>query len=419
MPKLSEEEYILKAASLYGLSDMEIDALKKDFSGEQPNEYIRKRCKALFDLYEIYKSKEYNDKIDTDENGLIIIDDYAYKISKRRLLDSKIGRGWLISSNLEDFLIVAPADLSNDINPNYINIAEKNNFLMPQLARQLGIDATIYYKGESNEIYDGKKTYFRLTKNFMKEDETLIQGDSFIKPKRKRLNALKTTVDLDKMIEETTRFVKKHYKKHKLPEAEAKEACRNIREGLIKQTIFNKLVFNTNEDNNQWGLIEDGSHHLRIAPIYNYNYCANVSSRINTCTRMVNKREDIEYIILRYSNEEWFKTWVEQDLLKLNLAQAEKDMERITGETLSDEEREYYNFVIMEKMHSKVVNVSDLEYDSEKVHEELSKKRGIRGFFNPEVRFFRRNYVPAPPTGNDENTVNTNDVESIDDDGQR
>ncbi len=409
MPKLSEKEYILKAASLYGLTSVEIDGLEKDFSGEQPNEFIRKRCKPLFDLYEIYKSKEYNDKIDTDENGLIVLDDYAYKVSKRRLADSKIGRGWIISSNLEDFLVVTPADLTYDIGSSYVNIAEKNNFLMPQLARQLGIGATIYYKGESRDPDKSIPTYIRLTKNFIKEDETLIPGDTFIKPKKKKFKSARLSLDLDKMIDETQKFVKKHYKKHKLPENEAKDACRNIRKDLIKQTIFNKLVFNTNENNNQWGLIENGEHRLRIAPIYNYNYCANVPSRDNTCTRMVNKREDIEDIILRYSDEEWFTTWVESDLIPLDLEKAEKDMERITGETLSDEEHEYYTFVIMEKMLSKVVNVSDLDYDTDKVLEERSKKRGIRGFLNPNVSFFKRKNIPLPPKG--DSGVRNDDVE--------
>ena len=407
MPKLSEEEYILKAASLYGLSEVEIDALAKDFSGEVPNDYIRRRCKALFDLYEIYKSKEYNEHIDPDDDGLIILNDYAYKVSKRRLLDSKIGSGWIISSNLDTYLIVPPAEKIYDIPSHYNNIAEKNNFLIPQLARQLGIPATVYYKAEKTDPENGQVSYMRLTKNFITEDESLIRAIGFIKPKKKRTKVGRTSIDLDKLIEETTKYVKKYYKKHKIPEKEAIADCVLIRQGLIKQTIFNKLVFNNNEDNDQWGLIEDSNtHRLRLAPLFNYNYCANVNSTLETCTRFVRKSDRIEDIILRYSGENWFKEWVENDLVSLDLAQAEEMMERRTGETLTDEEREYYNFVIMEKMHSKVVGVTDLDYDTDKVQEELREdnEKGVRGVINKGIKAlgFRNRNMPPPPPGDDE-----------------
>lgn len=92
MPKLSKADYILKAASLFGFSDIEIEGLRKHLDGSSPNEYIEKRCKSLFDLYKIYDSTEYNEQIDPDDNGIISLDDYAYKVSQRRLRDSLIGK---------------------------------------------------------------------------------------------------------------------------------------------------------------------------------------------------------------------------------------------------------------------------------------------------------------------------------------
>ena len=85
MPKLSKEEYIIKAAKLYGLGEVEIGALKDHLSGKMPNDFIVRRCQYLFDLYDIYVSKEYNDPIDPDEKGIINLDDYAFELSKRRL----------------------------------------------------------------------------------------------------------------------------------------------------------------------------------------------------------------------------------------------------------------------------------------------------------------------------------------------
>ena len=57
-------------------------------------------------------------------------------------------------------------------------------------------------------------------------------------------------------------------------------------------------------------------------------------------------------------------------------------MERITGVTLTDQEKDYYNFSIMEKMHSKIVNVSDLNYNEQLVVQEKKKNLTMRDRFN-------------------------------------
>lgn len=370
MPKLSKKEYIIKAAKLYGLADVEIEGLENHLNGTMPNEFIERRCAALFRLYEIYNSTEYNERIDPDADGLINLNDYAFEISKRRLADSKIGKFWILSSNLEAYLATVPANMSLEIESQYLNISEKNNFLIPQLAKQMGIDATIYYKGEyTNEERDGEVEKFHLTRNFLKDNETLVRGSSFIKCNPNRL-----MLDLDKILEITDKYVKKHYKKHKLPQQDLESARKEIRQGLIKQTIFNKIVFNENESNEKWGLIIGEDNKLRLAPLFSYDFCANVKTIGRMQHRVVNgNKEYIEDFILRYSKEPWFKDWIEGTVLDLDLDKAISDMERKTGVTLTDEEKEYYNFAIMEKMHSKVVNVSDLNYDEQLVVQEKKK----------------------------------------------
>lgn len=370
MPKLSKEEYIIKAAKLYGLVDVEIEGLRNHLNGTMPNDFIERRCAALFRLYEIYNSTEYNERIDPDADGLITLNDYAFEISKRRLSGSKIGKFWILSSNLEAYLATVPANMSYEVESQYLNISEKNNFLIPQLAKQIGIDATIYYKGEyTNEERDGEVEKFHLTRNLLKDNETLIRGSSFVKSNPNRL-----MLDLDKILEATDKYVKKYYKKYKLPQKDLERAREEIRQGLIKQTIFNKIVFNENESNEKWGLIIGEDKNLRLAPLFSYDFCANVKTIGRMQHRVVHgNKEYIEDFILKYSKEPWFKEWIENTVLDLDLDKAISDMERKTGVTLTDEEREYYNFAIMEKMHSKVVNVSDLNYDEQLVVQEKKK----------------------------------------------
>lgn len=374
MPKLSKDEYIIKAARLYGLGDIEIEGLKNHLNGTMPNDFIERRCAALFRLYDVYNSKEYNEHIDPDADGLINLNDYAFEISRRRLADSKIGKFWILSSNLDAYLATVPANMSSAIESQYLNISEKNNFLIPQLAKQIGIDATIYYKGEyTNDEMNGALEKFHLTKNFLKDNETLVRGSSFIK-----CNPNKLMLDLDKILEITDKYVKKHYKKHKLPQEDLETARKEIRQGLIKQTLFNKIVFNENESNEKWGLIVGEDNRLRLAPLFSYDFCANVKTIGRMQHRVVHgNKEYIEDFTLKYSKEPWFKEWIENAVLDLDLDKAIADMERKTGVTLTDEEREYYNFAIMEKMHSKVVNVSDLNYDEQLVVQEKKKNLTI------------------------------------------
>lgn len=368
MPKLNKQEYIIKAAKLYGLKQVEIDALENHLNGSMPNDFIVRRCSALFRLYDIYNSKEYNEHIETDADGIICLNDYAFEISKRRLADSKIGKFWIISSNLDAYLATVPANMSNQVKTEYLNISEKNNFLIPQLAKQIGINATIYYKGEyTNE--NGEFESLHLTKNFLKAEETLIRGSAIVKGNPNRL-----MIDFENLLESTDRYVKKHYKKHKLSNEDLEKARREIREGLIKQTLFNKIVFNENESNEKWGLIVDENNQLRLAPLFSYDFCANVQTIARTQHRVVHgSKEYIEDFTLKYSKEPWFKSWIDNAVLNLDLDKAIEDMERKTGVALTDAEREYYNFAIMEKMHSRVVNVSDLNYDKNLVVQEKKK----------------------------------------------
>jgi hypothetical protein len=111
----------------------------------------------------------------------------------------------------------------------------------------------------------------------LNDDETLIQGNSIIKdnPKKRRIN-------FETQLEAVDKFVKKHYKKHKLPQEDADKAREEIKRGLIKQSIFNKFVFNQKESHEKWGLIQGKDKSLRLAPLFSYDYCAGVEPLYKT-----------------------------------------------------------------------------------------------------------------------------------------
>ena len=369
MPKLTKKEYIVKAAKLYGLEKVEIDALKKHLDGEQINGFIERRCKPLYSLYDLYSSKDYYEHIKLEEDGCINLNDYHFEKTNRRLSHSKIGQFWLLSSNLDDYLVTEAPNKNSAIPNKFIGISRKNNFLLPQLAKQMDLDATVYYKGKYTNS-DGTISTHHLTKNFLCDEETLIQGNSIVKD-----TPNKRKVHLETLLEETDRYIRKHYKKYELPEEDLERTRTEVRQGLIKQTVFNKIVFNENESNEKWGLIRQADDRLRLAPIFSYDYCAGAEPISKAHHRTVRGKEDIETIMLEYGKEVWFRRWIENYVLKIDLNSMVKQMQKETGVTLDDEEKEYYQFLIS-KMKAKVSSVCDLNYDKELVQNMKQEKLG-------------------------------------------
>lgn len=356
MAKLTKIEYILKAAKLYGLAEHEIKGLERTIKGETEDPFIMKRNAKLFSMYEKYSSKDYNERMQADEEGIINLDDYYFIISKRRLLDSKIGNYWVISSNLDSYLVTDPH--SQDIKDRFVNISEKNNFLLPQLAKQLDVPATVYYKAKNTEGKSKNKISF-MTKDFIQAGETLIPGTSIYKRKND-----KRRVNFEALLEATDKYIKRYAKKNKMSEEDLQKTREDARKGLIKQTIFNKIVFNDNENNSKWGLIAGEDKSLRLSPLFSFDYCAGSETTNKSHHRVIYRnREDIDAFISEYGTEDWFKDWIREKVIPLDIDKAIQEMTYETGVSLTDEEEEYYKFSI-EKMYSKVIEAYNRYFPS-------------------------------------------------------
>lgn len=365
MPKLNKQEYILRAAKLYGLGHVEIEALKNHLDGSDPNDFIQRKTEYLFRLYDIYK-EENGEKIRKGPDGIINLNDFSFEKSRRRLSDSKIGEFWVIGANLDCFLVTLPGDKNALVKPKFRNISEKNNFLLPQLAKALGLDTALFYKGTYRQE-QSPKSYYHLTKNFLREsDDTFIRGTDIFKDSDD-----KKKVKLENLLEATDKFIKKHYKKHKLPEEEAKVAREEIRRELIKQSFFNKYVFNENESNQKWGLVDDGTHRLRIAPLFSFDYCCGAEPTKKIHRRSVNGKEDIQTFMLKFGKEKWFRDWITDVVMPSpDLDILTQAMEEDTGVTLAPEEKEYYEFMFGQ-FKTRVSEVIEVNYNEK----ELSKRK--------------------------------------------
>ena len=176
------------------------------------------------------------------------------------------------------------------------------------------------------------------------------------------------------MLESVDKYVRRNYKKNNIPESDCIRDRDEIRRGLIKQSFFNKYVFNENESNQKWGLVENGNHELRIAPLYSFDYCCGAEPIGKIHRRSVNGREDIQTFMLKYGKEKWFRDWIEEKVIpSAKIDVLEKGMQEETGTVLTSEEKEYYEFMF-HQFKSRVREVVDIGYDEK----ELSKRKRFK-----------------------------------------
>lgn len=265
----------------------------------------------------------------------------------------------------------------NDMQP---DIKEKNEFFMPQLAKQLGIETAVFYKTTEADSRDSKDisidaivsilreyklvddTKFHLTKNFIKQGERFVSAKDFVKDKPDS-----TMIEMKSILESTERFIREDYRAKGFPKKEAEDTYRSIRIGIIKQSLFNKLVNNSDESNSTWGLIEDNSRKLRLSPMFNFKSCAGCNSGTPK-VRVVDKNKNyIDDFLIVYSSEEWFKEWIDNAVINLDFDKASDEMTRKTGVILTRSEKDYYRETIFDKMHSIIVNASSVNYDTDEI----------------------------------------------------
>lgn len=271
-------------------------------------------------------------------------------------------------------------ELYSAINSGRFDIKEKNEFFLPQLAKQLGIETAIFYKtteseyGESNDITIDSivnilreyklvdDTRYHLTKNFIKQGEKYIVAKTFVKDKGRG-----NSIEMKQILEATEKYIKENYKGKGFSKKEADDTYKDIRIGIIKQSLFNKLVNNSDESNNTWGLIEDENGRLRLSPMFNFKSCAGCTATTPK-VRVVDKNKNyIDDFLIVYSNEDWFKEWIDKAVINLDFDKAGDEMTRKTGVILTDAEKSFYRQTIFDKMHSIIVNASLVNYNTDEI----------------------------------------------------
>ena len=373
--------YLNAAGVVYGKAPVELEGLTYYLNhGEFDfDNWILRRNEILFDLYEKYKSNSFNEGFKMSENGVYHPREEDYVISKERQNrwmtnydTNQPGIGWIMTPSLDYFMVSPNAKSAHTVTEKYHNLSEKNSFLLPQIAKQLDIPATVYYRGVIKRGKDKRKVH--LSKSFIEPDEVYVAAYGFVPSKRKRDNK----VSMQTLLDSTKQFMLDDEGMHGIDPEDTLARYEEIRKGIIKQTFFYKLTLHDEESNDTWGLTAGRDHRYHLAPLRVYEPACEAKTlgyNGKGCHRTVsNGLDDIQSFMLEYSKEDWFKKWLEDRVLNLDMDKAFVDTARETKVFLNSKEREYYSEVFT-TMLGKVQDVFDLEFDHSEVGQMIQTHR--------------------------------------------
>ena len=364
----AEQKYILKAAKLKGVPEVEIEGLRKHFSGEMPNDFVVRRNADLFKLL---------DKRRKSKKGLIKKSkDEAY-INLENVIVSTPDTGishvhQILTPGLTTFISKPVTNI--DKKSKFHDLARKNQLVLPHVANAFGVKAATFLEVEL-ENGDSDKTIFRhITQDLVEQEESFITGIKILKlnqdkeKNRKNYKFQSKKMGMNSLLEKTDKFVRKFCKKEQISEKEAQVMREDIRKELIKQTFINKLVLNDDESNQKWGILKSGKN-LNLLPLHNFEYCAGVINSEEIPTRRVvsntgpfGGREDIQSFMLFFGKEKWFRAWVIDKIQNFSIDNVFEKATQNSNVELTENEKEYYS-TVLDKTLSLAKEVIEVNFD--------------------------------------------------------
>lgn len=213
--------------------------------------------------------------------------------------------------------------------------AMENSVVIPQIIKELGLESSEYYITTYWEEEYGDSDIFIMTPNFLRDNEEMLSLDMVCGEK-----CITEIPELEKTIRQY--FEIRNF---------SQEQIDSLRRDFIKQVFMSKFLGNVDENNGNISIIYDNKRNVRMAPLYDFDFCCGNELRFK-CERKVDGCTDIEALVKYYINEPWFKSWINDTILNLDLKKALTEQK---CKNQMDYNTEFYkNF--FEKQLSKVRN---------------------------------------------------------------
>ena len=326
--------------------------LKKIFLRE--NAISQTRAKTMVKDYEY------------DEQGNLIIKSNRFIVSKTPVSNYSFTNGWILllqpgvinREGVQGRMALVKTHIGDKF-PEYYQgidaeITMANNFILPEIAKQFGLDVAEYYNVsfEDCEELQNKDNYrtigktkiqkiepekrYLLTLSFKNSDEELIHYADIVSS-RYELCA-------SKMLEQIVQYLQIR--------RISQEDIENIKRNFIKQCIFNKFIDYSDEHNLNGGILvtnAESEKRARLAPCYDLDFAAGVYNMTNggvLPTVFFRKSDDMKFDLTSMLNQfkgKFEDTYLKEVILNLNIEDAIKKGEQYGHFQLSEKARNKYN----------------------------------------------------------------------------
>ncbi len=152
-------------------------------------------------------------------------------------------------------------DIYRELTKEQYYVSLYNNILLPQIAKQFQNKSAKYYIVAGNKFNRNMKQI--LTVDFKKKNEELVHGEEILEESDGNINEL------------NIQSIMKHINKYLNEKGFKSQDIDTIKKEFIKQSLFNRFVKQTDENNHNWGILlnEKEKKRARIAPIYDLDCC--------------------------------------------------------------------------------------------------------------------------------------------------
>lgn len=312
---LSFEEYVTKLFEMVGKE-------KKDSELE-----IQNPSSDVLKLYDRYKEGIHEDFRADSDGVLKKFRNIPHQNSFATVFGSS-AEFWFITADLRKYLLKNIIEFYDGNGSSYNT--EVNSIICPQLAKQFGIDSALYYV---LDYYDreGNKSDILVTPDFkIVPNEEMISGHLFV---TRSIGYYEEELDVNNILiglDDNLRLRKI-----------SPECIDTIKKDFLKQTLFRKLINDSDQNNYNWGIIRDFKK-ARLAPVYDYEYCF-FNHKLYRTERTVgkDKKTDIVSFIQEY-HEDWFIEWIENSINRFDFEKACRDATQETGVIINEEIKKRY-----------------------------------------------------------------------------
>lgn len=309
---------VLKSDDFMRLIDLYDSSDSKEFI-----KYIYKYPDEFVTFYE--EVKKNKNTFTLNNKGVIDLDKIPNIASKngslKDVFSAYFSKFWLIFPNLNtallkeipSYLVYGKhgesnedfSDYTRNLNSKSIQNNEYHILLVPEIAKQIGLDCAEYYLAK----LDGCAG-FSLSPNFLKNGEELVSGHSIVGRSASQMSHLLSSLEV--------------YLSNRHIDSKTIE---NIKLDFIKQSFFNRFIENQDEKNSNWGIIVNGKS-VRIAPIFDIDFSCDIYNIKKEC-RFISyddDNNDITSFVAAYRNYPGFIDFVKNVLDNFNI---DKDFDAV------------------------------------------------------------------------------------------